>query len=98
VTLDVAQIGLQQLLDGQPAHTVWLEPVGEDGVYTLRATARIGDVRDKGEKPLADVLVGCLNEIVEAINANLDSTPQPVLDALDRATERYEARNREGRG
>lgn len=98
VTLDVSEIGLQELIEGWPAHTIWLEPAGEENVYTLRASERIGDARKRDEPVLADVLWSCMNDLVESINEHIDDVPPPVLATLDAALERYEARNREGRG
>jgi hypothetical protein len=88
ITLDIGERSITSLLTGEKADRIWITE-NDDGSYGLHATTPVGVTRAAGVKPVSDVVVECMNELVDSINANLDEMPQPVLDTLDRVTERY---------
>lgn len=87
ITLDIADVSLAILREGQDVARVWLDEQ-PDGTYRLGADAQVGVTRTSGVKPYTDVVVESVNDLLAVLDEHAENVPRVVLDARDRAVRR----------
>ncbi len=88
VTLDVAEVGLAAMLEGVECSRVWLTE--EDGTYRFHAVQPVGESKKVAGPLVSDLLVGMLNRIGTALEA--DDVPTHLRDLWDELIAEYNDR------